>query len=175
VLEKMLVTEVFRMDTVHTGHASDVIGVKAALRVHLKACVVLPIVHDANLRIISCEAIADRSDQVCTCAPLRRRCHTALLTQRRATVGVVAVKITELLRTDLLHACQTVQGVPPAAQDVIVMARVTGPHDFRHDFAMVPGEAMSHCDGVQHVPAPIRLFSRDTAVLPCEADLRMGG
>lgn len=173
MFEKVLVTEVIRMDIVLASQALNIMGVKgqAALCVHLKACVVLPIEHNANLRVISCEAVTDRSDQVCTFAPLWRLCHTALLADRRAAEhGVlVSVKITEFLGSDLLHACRAVQGFPPAAHDVMVMASTTGPHNFGRDLAIVAGEAVSHCDWVHHVTAPFRLFSCNTTVLPCEA------
>jgi hypothetical protein len=179
VFEKVLVTEVIRMDIVLASQASNVMGVKgqAALCVHLKACVVLPIEHNANLCVISCEAVSDRSDQVCTFAPLWRLCHTALLADRWAAEhGVlVSVKITEFLGSDLLHACRAVQGFPPAAHNVMVMASTTGPHNFGRDLTIVAGEAVSHCDWVHHLTAPCRLFSCDTTVLPCEADIRMGG
>lgn len=179
MFEEVLVTEVIGMDIVLASQASHIMRVQleAARSVHLKACVMMPRVHNTNLRVVGCESIADCSDQICTVAPLWRLCHTALLADGWATKHgiLISVKLTELLRSDLRHACRAFQGFPIATHCVHVMASATSPRDLMPDFAIVPGEAVSHGDGIQHIPAPLRLFSRYTTVLPCEADLGMVG
>lgn len=152
IFDKVSIAELVRMDTFHACQASDIVGVKgrAAVRVHLEASVMRPIEHNSNLRVVGRDAIADCSDELNTVAPVGRVCNAALLADRWTTkVGVLlAVKVTEVVRTDLLHACCTLQGVPIAAHGVGVMASSAGPHNLRAHLPVVPSEAVSQCDGV---------------------------
>lgn len=145
VFRPMFGAELVRMDFVQARQASQVVGVEAAMCVHLEASVVTPAVLDPNLRIVHRDGVAYGSEHVSSCTPLRWLCNAALLTNWWATQPriLLSVKATEVLCTDLLHACMTLQGLPPAAHDVHVMASLASPLDGRRDLCVIPREAVS--------------------------------
>lgn len=174
--DEIFAAEIVRVNIDVTCQASQVAGVRATMRVHFETGIVRPGVHDSRLCVVCRHAVTNCPDEVAAFTPLRWIRHAALLTDRRATeVGVlVAEKVAEVVRTDLLHACNTLQGVPEAADDVRVMATTPRPRDLRADLCVVPREAVSQCYGVVQPITGLRGFRHAAAVLPGDTKLRMG-
>lgn len=176
VRDKIFLAELFRVGIVHACHTSDIVGVPAAPGRHFKARIMLPIIHSSGLSVISCPAIPNCSWIVSIGAPFWRIGHTTLLSHRWTTqLGVlVAVKVTEVIRMDLLHASRTLQGFPKAADNVVINARMSCPLNGGVELSVVSSEAVSHCDGILNKATDLGHGIHAAAVLPCEAELRVG-
>jgi hypothetical protein len=79
ILFEMIIAEVLGVDVVHACHASHVISVQAAGRVHLEAPIVMPSVGGSGLSVVCRHSQADRPFKVDASAELRRGLHATLL------------------------------------------------------------------------------------------------
>jgi hypothetical protein len=127
ILLKVVIAEVLRVGVVHARHASHVVGIAAAGRVHLEARIVLPSVDNTSLRVVGRPTIPDCPWVVDASAELRRGRHATLLGIDRlnddAELGIVGpMRFAEVLREDALGARSTLQRVPVTAEDVRMVA-----------------------------------------------------
>jgi hypothetical protein len=127
ILLKVVIAEVLRVGVVHARHASHVVGIAAAGRVHLETSIVLPRVDNTGLRVVGRPAVSDCSWVVDTGAVLRRGLNATLFGTDRlnddAELGIVGPTcFAEVLREDALSARSTLQRVPVTAEDVRMVA-----------------------------------------------------
>jgi hypothetical protein len=127
ILFKMVAAKILRLGVVHARHASQVIDIAAASRVHLETSIVLPRVDNTGLRVVGRPAVSDCSWVVDTGAVLRRGLNATLFGTDRlnddAELGIVGpMCFAEVLREDALSARSTLQRVPVTAEDVRMVA-----------------------------------------------------
>jgi hypothetical protein len=72
ILIEVHVAEVLGMDVVHASHTSNVVSIPAAAGGHLKASIVIPVVHNADFRVVGRPTMTDCPRHVDASAELRR-------------------------------------------------------------------------------------------------------